>query len=163
MKYAITLAALATLALAGEAQARDEIRIVGSSTVFPFSSRAAENYAKKTGKKTPKVESLGTGGGIKLFCGGMGAKFPDIANASRPMKKSEFDACTAKGVKDIVEMKIGFDGIVWPWTSPAPTTSSRSSTCTGPVQQVLRGGKFVPNPYSTWKDVGAGLPAAILV
>jgi phosphate transport system substrate-binding protein len=92
--------------------ARDYVWAAGSSTVFPFATRTAENFAKKTGKKAPKVESLGTGGGIKMFCGGMGEKFPDIANASRPMKKSEFEACKAKGVKDIVEIKIGFDGIV---------------------------------------------------
>ena len=92
--------------------ARDYVWAAGSSTVFPFATRVAENYAKKTGKKAPKVESLGTGGGIKLFCSGTGDAFPDIANASRPMKKSEFDQCAAKGVKDIVQIKIGFDGIV---------------------------------------------------
>ena len=83
MKYAITLAALATLALAGQAQARDEIRIVGSSTVFPFSTAVAEQFGKSGSFKTPVVESTGTGGGIKLFCAGVGVDHPDVANASR--------------------------------------------------------------------------------
>ncbi|WP_447341306.1 substrate-binding domain-containing protein, partial [Mycobacterium tuberculosis] len=82
---------IALLAVADQAHAaRDYVWAAGSSTVFPFSTRVAENYSKKTGKKSPKIESLGTGGGIKMFCGGTGERFPDIANASRPMKKSEF-------------------------------------------------------------------------
>ena len=92
--------------------ARDAISIVGSSTVYPFSAAVAEQFGKKGAFKTPKVESTGTGGGIKLFCGGVGMQYPDIANASRAMKKSEFEACQKAGVKDITEVKIGFDGIV---------------------------------------------------
>ena len=108
-----TVAAAAVMTIASQAHAaRDYVWAAGSSTVFPFSTRVAENFARKTGSKAPKVESLGTGGGFKLFCGGTGEGFPDIANASRPMKKSEFDACAAKGVKDIIALKIGFDGIV---------------------------------------------------
>ena len=91
---------------------RDAISIVGSSTVYPFSAAVAEQFGKKGGFKTPKVESTGTGGGMKLFCGGVGPTFPDIANASRGIKKSEFETCQKNGVKDIVEVKIGFDGIV---------------------------------------------------
>ena len=105
---AVVMMAAATSAHA----ARDHVWAAGSSTVFPFATRVAENYARKTGAKAPKVESLGTGGGIKAFCSGLGDGTPDIANASRRMKKSEFDACAAKGVKDIVEIKIGYDGIV---------------------------------------------------
>ncbi|HEX5380269.1 MAG TPA: substrate-binding domain-containing protein [Phenylobacterium sp.] len=139
--------------------ARDYVWAAGSSTVFPFSTRVAENYAKKTGRKAPKVESLGTGGGIKLFCSGTGDGFPDIANASRPMKKSEFDACAAKGVKDIVQIKIGFDGIVVATDKDGPDYSIKTDALyLGLAANVLRYGKFVPNPYKTWDEVGAGLP-----
>jgi phosphate transport system substrate-binding protein len=139
--------------------ARDFVWAAGSSTVFPFTTRVAENFAKKTGNKAPKVESLGTGGGIKLFCGGMGDGFPDIANASRAMKKSEFDACAAKGVKDIIEIKIGFDGIVVASDKDGPDYNFKlEHLYLGLAQQVLKGGKFVPNPYKTWDEVGAGLP-----
>jgi phosphate transport system substrate-binding protein len=139
--------------------ARDFVWAAGSSTVFPFTTRVAENFAKKTGSKAPKVESLGTGGGIKLFCGGMGDAFPDIANASRPMKKSEFDACAAKGVKDIVQIKIGFDGIVVASDKDGPDYNFKlEHLYMGLAQNVLKGGKFVTNPYKTWDEVGAGLP-----
>jgi len=153
-------AAIAALAPASGAwAARDYVWAAGSSTVFPFSTRVAENYAKKTGKKTPKVESLGTGGGIKLFCGGMGDAFPDIANASRPMKKSEFDACAAKGVKDIVQIKVGFDGIVVATDKDGPDYNFKlEHLYLGLAQQVLRQGKFIVNPYKTWDEIGAGLP-----
>src|SRR5690606_39952671 len=97
-------AALMTLATSAHA-ARDYVWAAGSSTVFPFATRVAEQYARKTGAKAPKIESLGTGGGIKLFCSGVGDAYPAIANASPPMKKSEFDACASKGVKDIVAIK----------------------------------------------------------
>jgi phosphate transport system substrate-binding protein len=152
-------AAAMLLPASGAWAARDYVWAAGSSTVFPFTTRVAENYAKKTGKKAPKVESLGTGGGIKLFCGGMGDAFPDIANASRPMKKSEFDACAAKGVKDIVQIKIGYDGIVVATDKDGPDYAfKREHLYLGLAKTVLRGGKFVPNPYKTWDEVGAGLP-----
>jgi phosphate transport system substrate-binding protein len=156
-----TAAALALLTGASSAHAaRDYVWAAGSSTVFPFSTRTAENFAKKTGKKSPKIESLGTGGGIKMFCGGMGEKFPDIANASRPMKKSEFEACKAKGVNNIVELKIGFDGIVVAMDKKAPDYNFKlEHLYLGLAQNALRGGQFVANPYKTWKEIGAGLPA----
>jgi phosphate transport system substrate-binding protein len=153
-------AALALLTPATGAQAaRDQVWAAGSSTVFPFTTRVAENFAKKTGRKAPRVESLGTGGGIKLFCGGLGDAFPDIANASRPMKKSEFDACAAKGVKDIVQIKIGFDGIVIASDKDGPDYAFKlEHLYLGLAANVLRGGKFVKNPYTTWDEIGAGLP-----
>jgi phosphate transport system substrate-binding protein len=153
-------AAMALLAPATAAHAaRDYVWAAGSSTVFPFATRVAENYAKKSGAKAPKVESLGTGGGIKLFCGGTGDAFPDIANASRPMKKSEFDACAAKGVKDIVQIKIGFDGIVVATDKDGPDYAFKvEHLFLGLSSNVLRGGKFVKNPYATWDEIGAGLP-----
>jgi phosphate transport system substrate-binding protein len=152
-------AAVALMAVATGASARDYVWAAGSSTVFPFTTRVAENFAKKTGSKAPKVESLGTGGGIKLFCGGTGDAFPDIANASRPMKKSEFDQCAAKGVKDIIQIKIGFDGIVVATDKDGPEYAFKTDALyLGLAANVLRYGKFVPNPYKTWDEVGAGLP-----
>ena len=106
------LFAVSALALAASpAFARDQIRIVGSSTVYPFTTAVAEAFGKSSGMKTPVVESTGTGGGLKLFCEGVGEDTPDIANASRPIKKSEFELCASNGVKDIVELPIGFDGL----------------------------------------------------
>ena len=153
-------AALAMLAAGSNAYAaRDYVWAAGSSTVFPFATRVAENYAKKTGKKAPKVESLGTGGGIKLFCSGTGDGFPDIANASRPMKKSEFDQCAAKGVKGIVQIRIGFDGIVVAGDKDGPDYAFKTEHLfLGLSSNVLRTGKFVKNPYTTWDEIGAGLP-----
>jgi phosphate transport system substrate-binding protein len=161
MKKSLALvAATATLAIAGGANAtRDYVWAAGSSTVFPFTTRVAENYARKTGKKAPKVESLGTGGGIKIFCGGMGDAFPDIANASRPMKRSEYDICQAKGVKDIVQFKIGFDGIVIATDKDGPDYAFRlEHLYLGLASKILRNGQFIANPYNSWDDIGGGLP-----
>jgi phosphate transport system substrate-binding protein len=159
----LILAAAAATALAGFAApafaARDYVWAAGSSTVFPFTTRVAENYARKTGNKAPKVESLGTGGGIKLFCSGSGDGFPDIANASRPMKKSEFDACAQKGVKDILQIKIGFDGIVIATDKDGADYDFKlEHLYLGLAANALRGGKFTKNPYNTWDQIGAGLP-----
>ena len=104
--------ALAAIAAASAAQARDQIRIVGSSTVYPFTTAVAEQFGKSAGK-TPVVESTGTGGGMKLFCAGVGADHPDLSNASRAIKKSEFEMCQKNGVTDIIEIKVGFDGITF--------------------------------------------------
>ena len=154
-------AALALLSVTSPAfAARDYVWAAGSSTVFPFATRVAENYARKTGSKSPKVESLGTGGGIKLFCSGTGDGFPDIANASRPMKRSEFDACAAKGIKDIVQIKIGFDGIVIAVDKKGPNYSFKTEALyQGLASKVLRNGKYEANFYRSWKEVGSGLPA----
>ncbi len=163
-KLLATVALAATVAVTGGAtanaqQARDYVWAAGSSTVFPFTTRVAENYARKTGKKAPKVESLGTGGGIKLFCGGSGPGFPDIANASRRMKKAEFDTCAARGVRDIIEIKIGFDGIVIATDKDGANYNFKlEHLYFAFAKTVLRGGKFVPNPYNTWDEIGSGLP-----
>jgi phosphate transport system substrate-binding protein len=147
------------------ASGRDQVWAAGSSTVFPFATRVAENVAKTTGGRPAKVESLGTGGGFKLFCTGAGAAYPDVANASRPIKKSEFDQCAANGVTDIVEIKIGYDGIVIANAKTGPTYNFK-------LDQVYRGlaaelpspTGFAKNTAKTWKDVDAALPAqAILV
>lgn len=111
--------ALALVGTSAFAQSRDTI-IVGSSTVYPFSTVVAERFAKASGAATPKVESTGTGGGMKLFCGGVGTGHPDLTGASRQIKKSEFEQCQANGVKDIIEIQIGFDGIVLANSKKAP-------------------------------------------
>jgi phosphate transport system substrate-binding protein len=112
MKAATIIAGLLALTLADQAAARDQIRIVGSSTVFPFATTVAERFGKGGQFKAPIVESTGTGGGMALFCAGLGAEHPDIANASRKITDSERKACAANGVAEITEIKIGFDGIV---------------------------------------------------
>jgi phosphate transport system substrate-binding protein len=151
--------ALSAASLSAPALARDTINIVGSSTVFPFSTAVAEAFGRG-GFKTPKVESTGTGGGIKLFCAGAGVDTPDIANASRAMKASEFDACEANGVKGITEVKIGFDGIVL-----AASKAGKGFDLT--LKDIFLAlakdvpnekGDLVPNPHKTWKDVNPALP-----
>ena len=158
-------AALALTAAATSAHAaRDYVWAAGSSTVFPFATRVAENYAKKTGQKAPKVESLGTGGGIKAFCAGLGEKTPDIANASRRMKKSEFEACAAKGVKDIIEIKIGYDGIVIANDKEGSDFNFKlEHLYLALSDQVLRAGKFVKNPSKSWDEIAGGLPGDRIV
>ena len=163
--YLAMAAAVAMLASANSAHAaRDYVWAAGSSTVFPFSTRVAENFSKKTGRKAPKVESLGTGGGIKLFCSGSGEGVPDIANASRPMKRSEFDQCQKKGVKDIIQLKIGFDGIAVAVDKDGSNYNlTTQNLYQGLAANVVRNGQFVKNPYAKWSDVGAGLPASRIV
>jgi phosphate transport system substrate-binding protein len=163
MKHLLSFAAAAALLIPATSAhaARDFVWAAGSSTVFPFATRVAENYARKSGAKAPKVESLGTGGGIKLFCAGAGDNFPDIANASRPMRKAEFDTCAANGVKDIVQIKVGFDGIVVAVDKDGADYAFKvQDLFLGLSATVLRGGKFVPNPYKTWDEVSSTLPGS---
>ncbi len=114
------IAALMGFSQVPDASARDYISIVGSSTVYPFSTVVAEQFGKTTSFKTPKVESTGSGGGLKLFCAGVGVEHPDITNASRAIKKSEIEMCVQNGVKEIVEVKIGYDASCWPIPSRRP-------------------------------------------
>ena len=107
-----TLFLAASFGMAEAGSARDYISIVGSSTVYPFATVVAEQFGKSTSFKTPKIESTGSGGGLKLFCTGVGVEHPDITNASRRIKQSEYERCVSNGVKEIVEGKIGYDGIV---------------------------------------------------
>ena len=140
--------------------ARDYVWAAGSSTVFPFTTRVAETFARKSGGKAPRVESLGTGGGIKLFCSGVGPNTPDIANASRPMKASEFEACAKNGVTDIVEIKIGFDGLVIANARTAPAYDFRPQDIyLGLAAEAPSGSGFAKNPATTWKQVNPALPA----
>ena len=143
--------------------ARNYINIVGSSTVYPFATVVAEQFGKSTSFKTPKIESTGSGGGLKLFCAGVGVEHPDITNSSRAIKKSEYDRCMSNGVKGIVEVKIGYDGIVMANSKKtAPLKLSRKDIFLALAKDVPdpKGGeKLVPNPYKTWKDVNPALPA----
>jgi phosphate transport system substrate-binding protein len=156
----LAVAALLGIALATPARAaRDQIRIVGSSTVFPFATAVAEQFGKTTSFKTPVVESTGTGGGLKLFCGGVGLETPDISDASRRIKPSEVALCEKNGVKEIVEVKIGFDGIVIANSKRAPRFSlSKEQIFRGLAKEVPIDGKLVPNPYQKWSDVDPSLP-----
>jgi len=153
--------ALASVVMAGTAQARDQIRIVGSSTVFPFSTVVAEQFGKTTDFKTPVVESTGSGGGLKLFCAGTGDEHPDITNASRRIKSSEVEKCASNGITSITEIKIGYDGI-------ALANSKKAQKFDLTLQDLfLALAKNVPtgvdgetqaNPNKTWHDVRADLP-----
>ncbi len=144
----------------GNQTARAGIWSAGSSTVFPFATRVAENFARMSGSSAPRVESLGTGGGIQAFCAGVGPSTPDIANASRPMKQSEFDRCVENGVTDIVELKIGYDGIVVATARTGATFDLKlQDLYMGLAKQVPGAdGQFVANPATTWNAVNPALP-----
>jgi phosphate transport system substrate-binding protein len=157
----LALAGLALVIGAGAAQARDQIRIVGSSTVFPFSTAVAERFGKSTDFKTPVVEATGSGGGLKLFCAGVGVGHPDIANSSRRIKASEVKMCADNGVAEIVEVKTGYDGIV---VANSKKTAQYELTLKdlflALAKEVPDGeGKLIANPYKIWKDVNPDLPA----
>jgi len=159
----ITLFIASSFGVAGAASSRDYISIVGSSTVYPFATVVAEKFGKSTSFKTPKIESTGSGGGLKLFCAGVGVEHPDITNASRRIKQSELDRCAANGVKQIVEVKIGYDGIVLANSKKtAPLKLTRKDIFLALAKDVPDpngGEKLLPNPYKTWKDVNPALPA----
>ncbi|MGD8934772.1 MAG: PstS family phosphate ABC transporter substrate-binding protein [Gammaproteobacteria bacterium] len=144
------------------AASRDYISIVGSSTVYPFATVVAETFGKTTNFKTPKIESTGSGGGMKLFCAGVGVEHPDITNASRRIKKSEFDKCQNNGVKEIVEVKVGYDGIAVANSKKAKLMElSRKDLFLALARQVPNpdgSETLVENPYKTWKDVNPDLP-----
>ena len=154
-------AALLIYSHAANAQARDQITAVGSSTVYPFTTTVAEQFGRGAKFKTPKVESTGTGGGIKLFCNGVGPQFPDVANASRAMKKGEFDTCVKNGVKDIIEIKIGYDGLtIADAKSGAISSLTKEQVWKALAKQIPdASGNLINNPNKTWKDVDASLPA----
>ena len=161
-KKALATVALAAVGLAAplSAQARDQIHIVGSSTVFPFSAAVAENFGNNSDFKTPVVESTGSGGGMKLFCSGVGENHPDIANASRRIKMSEFEKCSEAGIT-ITEVKIGFDGIVLANSVDSePFALTKQQIFLALAKAVPQDGKMVPNPYQKWSDIDSSLPDA---
>ncbi|MEP1444234.1 MAG: substrate-binding domain-containing protein, partial [Hyphomicrobiales bacterium] len=150
--------ALSAVLAASAANARDKIQIVGSSTVFPFSTAVAEQFGKKTAFSAPVVEATGSGGGMKLFCSGVGEGTPDVTNASRRIKQSEFEKCVENGVTPI-EVKIGFDGIVLANSkSGEDFTLTRKQIFQALAKNVPVDGKLVPNPYQKWSDIDASLP-----
>ncbi|ASJ74485.1 substrate-binding domain-containing protein [Granulosicoccus antarcticus] len=155
-------AVLAT-AFAGNAVARDGISVVGSSTVYPFATVVAERFGKTTDFNTPKIESTGSGGGLKLFCSGIGVETPDITNSSRRMKTSEYEMCQKNGVTDVVEVLIGYDGIA------VANSINAQQLDMGAKELYLALAKMVPNPdgseslvenpYKQWADINPALPA----
>jgi phosphate transport system substrate-binding protein len=150
----------ACVVVAGAAQARDQIRIVGSSTVYPFTTAVAEQFGKSSGMKTPVVESTGTGGGMKLFCAGVGEAHPDVTNASRRMKKGEFESCQKNGVKDIVEINVGFDGLTVAQSKQGvPLKLSLAQLLLAVAKEVPGSdGKLIANPNKNWSDIDKSLP-----
>ncbi len=167
-KYSASLVACvfglgaAVLVQTANAQAaRDYISIVGSSTVYPFSTVAAERFGRATDFSTPKIESTGSGGGFKLFCSGAGVQYPDITNSSRRVRQSEIDQCARNGIAEIVEVKIGYDGIVLANVNGAPTYElTRKQIYLALAKDVpdATGSSLVPNPHRNWGDVDAALP-----
>ena len=156
-----TISVLAGLLITANAFARDNIEVVGSSTVYPFSTVVAERYGRATGKATPKIESTGSGGGMKLFCSGVGTNYPDITNSSRRIKMSEFKKCQLNGVKDVIEVQIGYDGIVIAYSLDAkPMNLSRKDLFLALAAKVPgeTAGSLIENPYTTWKQVNSSLP-----
>lgn len=161
MATATILAGTALLS-ATPAFARDQIRAVGSSTVYPFTSTAAEQFGQSGKFKTPIIESTGTGGGFKLFCSGAGVDTPDINNASRPITESEKELCKKNGVVNIVEIPIGYDGIVLAnaKTSPAFELSKKQIFMALARQLPDKNGKLVSNQYKKWSEIDSKFPDA---
>ena len=158
-------AAVVGISPAANAASRDYVNIVGSSTVYPFATVVAEQFGKTSDFKTPKIESTGSGGGLKLFCAGVGVEHPDVTNASRRIKKSEVEMCAKNGVKEVIEVKIGYDGI-------AIANSKASKQMELSLRDIFlalakevpdpkggdKPGALVENPYKTWKEVNSSLP-----
>lgn len=156
------LALVSGMIIAGSAaEARDQIRIVGSSTVYPFSTVVAEQFGKTTKFKTPVIESTGSGGGFKLFCSGVGVEHPDITNSSRRVKKSEIESCAKNGVADITEIKIGYDGIVMANAKSAPQMKVSKEQMFLAIAKTIPDGKggFKDNDNMKWSDIDKSLPA----
>ncbi|MGV3650567.1 MAG: substrate-binding domain-containing protein, partial [Devosia sp.] len=157
------LAAAALAATSASAQTRDQIRIVGSSTVFPYTQAVAEQFAAMTGGTAPVVESTGTGGGFQVFCGGVGTEFADITGASRAMTKSEYDLCMANGVDSVTEVLIGYDGLSIAHSQQGPDLSlTKAQIFQALAAKVEVNGEIVDNPYRNWSDIDASLPSAAI-
>lgn len=160
-KISIIAALMASLSfVAMPANAREYISVVGSSTVYPFTTVVAERFGRSTGMSTPKVESTGTGGGMKLFCAGVGANYPDASNASRAIKQSELDMCKDNGVEAVVELKVGYDGIVLANSRKGPQFELTLREIFLALGKNVPGpdGELVANPYTHWNQINAALP-----
>ena len=166
MYRSIVLLTLLCGVLTNHAIARDQIEIVGSSTVYPFSTVVAEKFGKETKFKTPKIESTGSGGGLKLFCSGVGTKTPDFTNSSRAIKENEIKKCRANGVGDIVEVKVGYDGIVMANAKSSPTFKVTRKdvylALAAEIPDPSGAEVFIKNPHKTWKDVNPILPDELI-
>jgi phosphate transport system substrate-binding protein len=155
--------AVAALCTTGPALARDQLKVVGSSTVFPYSQAVAEDFGKKTGNEAPVVESTGTGGGMKIFCQGVGEGNPDVTGASRAMKKSEWELCAKNGVNDITEIQIGYDGLSIAQSKKGnPIDLSKQQLFLALASEIPDGDKLVANPNKKWSDVDKSLPAVAI-
>lgn len=161
----ILLAGAAVLASMTSLQAnaqRDYISIVGSSTVYPFSTVTAERFGRSTDFRTPKVESTGSGGGLKLFCSGVGGSTPDMTNSSRQIKQSEIDLCAKNGVKDVIELMIGYDGIVFANSVKAPRLDISLKELYLAMAKMVPDPKnpdnLILNPYKTWNQINPAFP-----
>jgi phosphate transport system substrate-binding protein len=155
------LTPLLILTACGQNESRERIAVVGSSTLFPFSAAAAEQFSARGRFKTPRVESTGTGGGFAIFCRGLGPSLPDIANASRRIKKGEYETCAKNGVKDIVEIKIGYDGIVIANSLQAkPVALTKYEVYQALAKELYSPEQkaFIANPYVRWSQINPALP-----
>ena len=156
----VALAVTAGLAGPSYAQSRNEIRIVGSSTVFPYTQAVAEQYAGMTGNPAPVVESTGTGGGMQVFCGGVGTGFPDITGASRAMKESEYRECLANGVDSITEVLLGYDGLSIAHANEGPDLNlTKAQIFAALASEVEVDGGIMANPNKSWSDIDPSLPS----
>lgn len=157
---AAALIAAGSMAATGAmAQSRDQIRIVGSSTVFPYTQAVAEQFAAMSGGPAPVAESTGTGGGMQIFCAGVGTDHPDITGASRAMKKSEYDLCLTNGVDSVTEVLIGYDGLTIAHSRQGPDLAlTKAQIFEALAAEVEVGGEIVANPYTRWNEIDASLP-----
>eukprot|EP00873_Tetraselmis_striata_P032446 jgi/Tetstr1/452710/TSEL_039746.t1 len=157
---AAAVAVVAALGATGaQAQSRDQIRIVGSSTVFPYTQAVSEQFAAMTGGTAPVVESTGTGGGMQIFCGGVGVDHPDITGASRAMTESEYETCLENGVDSITEVLIGFDGLSVAHSQNGPDMDlTKAQIFQALAAEVEVDGEIVANPYTNWSEIDSSLP-----
>lgn len=164
MKKTLLIAGTAAVAcaFASNAFARDSISVVGSSTVYPFATVVAERFGKKTSYSTPKIEATGSGGGLKLFCSGIGVNTPDITNSSRRIKSSEYEMCKTNGVSDVVEVLIGFDGIAVANSIDAEQLNMRTQDLYLALAKMVPNPDgseaLVENPYTNWSQINPDLP-----
>ena len=155
----LMLGFLIVFSFATNSYSRDQIKIVGSSTVYPYATVVAEKFGKGGKFKTPVIESTGTGGGMKLFCAGVGANHPDITNASRAIKPKEKTLCEKNGVTDIIEIVVGNDGISFAHSGNSPDADfTKEQLWRALSAKVDVDGKLVENPYKKWSDIDSSLP-----
>ena len=155
----VFLGFLIVLSFTTTSYSRDQIKIVGSSTVYPYATVVAEKFGKSGKFKTPVIESTGTGGGMKLICAGVGANHPDVTNASRAIKPKEIELCKKNGVTEIIEIIVGNDGISFAHSVSAPDADfTKEQLWRALAAKVDIDGKLLENPYKKWSDIDANLP-----